>query len=152
MRDLETVSSSLQAAETGHLVLSTLHTTDATETINRVIDMFPVHQQQQARMALASTVRGIVSQRLVPRLGGGLVAIVEVLVMTVRIREFVVDPTATAQLPDAIADGAYYGMQTFDQHLLELYRGGVVSLESALDAATNPHDFRISVRGIGAVP
>jgi twitching motility protein PilT len=103
-------------------------------------------------MALASTVRGIVSQRLVPRLGGGLVAIVEVLVMTVRIREFVVDPTATAQLPDAIADGAYYGMQTFDQHLLELYRGGVVSLESALDAATNPHDFRISVRGIGAVP
>ena len=152
MRDLETVSSSLQAAETGHLVLSTLHTTDATETINRVIDMFPVHQQQQARMALASTVRGIVSQRLVPRVGGGLVAIVEVLVMTVRLREFVVDPTATGQLPDAIADGAYYGMQTFDQHLLELYRGGVVSLESALDAATNPHDFRISIRGIGAVP
>jgi twitching motility protein PilT len=152
MRDLETVGSALQAAETGHLVLSTLHTTDATETINRVIDMFPVHQQQQARTALASTVRGIVSQRLVPRLGGGLVAVVEVLVMTARIREFVLDSTATDQLPDAIADGGYYGMQTFDQHLRDLYRDGVVSLEAALDAATNPHDFRISIRGLGVAP
>jgi twitching motility protein PilT len=148
MRDLETVSSAIQAAETGHLVVSTLHTTDATETINRVIDMYPVHQQQQARTALASTVRGIVSQRLVPRLDGGLVAVVEVLVMTVRLREFVLDSGATDQLPDAIADGAYYGMQTFDQHLLDLYRNGVVSLEAALDAATNPHDFRIAIRGL----
>jgi twitching motility protein PilT len=133
-------------------VLSTLHTTDATETINRVIDMYPVHHQQQARAALESTVRGIVSQRLVPRRGGGLVAVVEVLIMTVRLREFVLDSDTTEQLPDAIADGAYYGMQTFDQHLLDLYRDGMVSLEAALDAATNPHDFRIAVRGLGAAP
>jgi twitching motility protein PilT len=149
MRDLETVSAALQAAETGHLVLSTLHTTDATETINRVIDLYPPHQQQQARVALASTLRGIVSQRLVPRIDGGLAAVIEVLVMTVRLREFVLDHERTKQLPEAIAGGAYYGMQTFDQHLLELYRTGVVSLEAALDAATSPHDFRISVRGLG---
>jgi twitching motility protein PilT len=148
MRDLETVSSALQAAETGHLVLSTLHTTDATETINRVVDLYPPYQQQQARVALASTLRGIVSQRLVPRVDGGLIAVIEVMVMTVRLREFILDHELTKQLPDAIAEGAYYGMQTFDQHLLELYRNGVVSLEAALDAATNAHDFRISVRGL----
>jgi twitching motility protein PilT len=152
MRDLETVSSALQAAETGHLVLSTLHTTDASETVNRVIDMFPVHQQRQARIALASSVRGIVSQRLVPRVGGGLIAVIEALVMTARLREFVLDPAATEQLPDAIADGAYYGMQTFDQHLLELYRSGAVSLGSALDAASSPHDFRVTIRSLGVVP
>jgi twitching motility protein PilT len=148
MRDLETVGAALQAAETGHLVLSTLHTTDAAETVNRVIDMYPPHQQQQARIALASTLRGIVSQRLVPRVEGGLVAVIEALVMTARVREFVQDPAKTEHLLDAIAEGAYYGMQTFDQHLLELYGNGVVSLEAALDAATNPHDFRVAVRGL----
>jgi twitching motility protein PilT len=152
MRDLETVSSALQAAETGHLVLSTLHTIDATETINRVIDLYPPHQQQQARVALASTLRGVVSQRLVPRVDGGLIAVVEVMVMTVRLREFILDHSRTKQLPDAIAEGSYYSMQTFDQHLLELYRKGVVSLEAALDAATSPHDFRISVRGLRVAP
>ena len=149
MRDLETIGSALQAAETGHLVMSTLHTTDATETVNRIIDMYPPHQQKQARLTLANTLRGVVSQRLVPAVDGGLVAAVEVLVMTARLREFVLDPTRTDQLPDAIAEGEYYGMQTFDQHLLALYRDGVVSMDAALDAATSPHDFRVAARGLG---
>ena len=148
MRDLETVSAALQAAETGHLVLSTLHTTDATETINRVIDQYPPHQQDQARISLANSLRGIVSQRLVPRVNGGLIAVVEVLVMTLRLREFVLDADKTDQIADAIAEGEYYGMQTFDQHLIELYRSGVVSLDAALDAATNAHDFRIAARNV----
>jgi twitching motility protein PilT len=151
MRDLETVSSALQAAETGHLVMSTLHTTDATETVNRIIDMYPPHQQKQARISLANTLRGVVSQRLVPTTNGGLVAAIEVLVMTIRLREFVLDSDRTDLIPDAIAEGEYYGMQTFDQHLLQLYSDGVVSMDAALDAASSPHDFRIAVRSLGAV-
>jgi len=151
MRDLETVSSALQAAETGHLVMSTLHTTDATETVNRIIDMYPPHQQKQARISLANTLRGVVSQRLVPTTNGGLVAAIEVLVMTARLREFVLDSDRTDLIPDAIAEGEYYGMQTFDQHLLQLYSDGVVSMDAALDAASSPHDFRIAVRSLGAV-
>ncbi|MBW3603321.1 MAG: PilT/PilU family type 4a pilus ATPase [Actinobacteria bacterium] len=148
MRDTETVAAALQAAETGHLVLSTLHTTDATQTVNRVIDLFPPHQQEQTRIALAESLKGVVSQRLVPRVSGGLVAVVEVLVMSLRMREFVLDSDKTDQLPDAIAEGEYYGMQTFDQHLLELYGQGVISMDAALDAATSPHDFRIAARGV----
>ncbi len=148
MRDVETVGAALQASETGHFVLSTLHTTDATQTVNRVIDLFPPHQQEQVRITLADALKGVVSQRLVPRIGGGLVAVVEVLVMSLRMREFILDPEKTDQMPDAIADGEYYGMQTFDQHLLELYRRGVVSMEAAMDAATSPHDFRIATRGV----
>ena len=148
MRDTETVAAALQAAETGHLVMSTLHTTDATQTVSRVIDLFPPHQQEQTRIALAETLKGVVSQRLVPRIDGGLVAVVEVLVMTLRMRDFVLDADKTDQLPDAIAEGEYYGMQTFDQHLLHLYRDGVISMEAALDAASSPHDFRIMARGV----
>jgi twitching motility protein PilT len=149
MRDLETVGAALQAAETGHLVISTLHTTDATETINRIVDMFPAHQQNQARLSLANSLKGIVCQRLLPRAGGGRVAAVECLVMTSRLHEFLVDPGKTGQIEDAIGEGAYYGMQTFDQHLLELYRAGEITMRDAMDAATNPHDFRISVRAAG---
>jgi twitching motility protein PilT len=150
MRDLETVTAALQAAETGHLVISTLHTTDAKETINRVIDMFPKEQQNQARLSLANSLKGIVCQRLVPRATGeGRVAVVEVLVMTTRIYEFIVDPQQTNMVEDAIADGEYYGMQTFDQHLLRLYRDGDISLRDALTAATNPHDFRVALRAAG---
>ncbi len=148
MRDTETVSAALQAAETGHLVLSTLHTTDAAQTVNRVIDLFPPHQQEQTRIALAESLKGVVSQRLVPRIEGGLVAAVEVLVMSLRMREFVLDSDKTDQLPDAIADGEYYGMQTFDQHLLTLLSQGEIAMEAALDAATSPHDFRIAARGV----
>ncbi|MDP8977879.1 MAG: PilT/PilU family type 4a pilus ATPase [Actinomycetota bacterium] len=149
MRDLETVGAALQAAETGHFVMSTLHTTDATETINRVVDMFPPHQQAQARLSLANSLRGIVSQRLLGSADGGRVAAIEVLVMTSRLREFLLDPAKTNEIEDAIAGGAYYGMQTFDQHLLALIGEGRVTLRDALDAATSPHDLRIAVRTAG---
>jgi twitching motility protein PilT len=150
MRDLETVTAALQAAETGHLVISTLHTTDARETINRIVDMYPKEQQNQARLSLANSLKGIVCQRLVPRAtGSGRIAVVEVMVMTTRIHEFVLDPAQLSQIETAIAEGGYYGMQTFDQHLLELYGDGEVSLRDALAAATNPSDFRVSLRGAG---
>jgi len=152
MRDIETVTAALQAAETGHLVISTLHTTDARETINRVVDMYPKEQQNQARLSLANSMKGIVCQRLVPRATGqGRVAVVEVLVMTTRIYEFVMDPAQLPMIEEAIAEGGYYGMQTFDQHLLQLYVDGEVSLRDALAAATNPHDFRVALRGAGLV-
>jgi twitching motility protein PilT len=150
MRDLETVEAALQAAETGHLVISTLHTTDARETINRVVDMYPREGQHQARLSLANSLKGIVCQRLAPRATGhGRIAVVEVLVMTTRTFEFMVDADQLPMITDAIAEGGYYGMQTFDQHLLELYRDGEVSLRDALATATNPHDFRVSLRGEG---
>lgn len=150
MRDLETVTAALQAAETGHFVISTLHTTDATETVNRIVDMFPKEQQNQARLSLANSLKGIVCQRLAPRATGeGRVAVVECMVMTSRIQDFVLDPAELHQLEDAIKEGEYYGMQTFDQHLLKLYADGVVSLKDALNTATNQHDFRVSLRAAG---
>ncbi len=149
MRDVETVNAALQAAETGHFVLSTLHTTNATDTVHRIIDLFPPHQQHQARLSLAAALKGIVSQRLLPRLDGGRIAALETLVMTARIHEFVSDPEKTEMLEDAIAEGAYYGMQTFDQHLLALYRDGVIGLKAALSAATSSHDLRVAIRAAG---
>ncbi len=150
MRDIETVTAALQAAETGHMVISTLHTTDARETVNRIVDMFPKEQQNQARLSLANSLKGIVCQRLVPRAAGdGRIAVVEVLVMTSRIQEFILDPAQLGQVEDAVAEGSYYGMQTFDQHLLGLYGDGEVTLRDALAAATNPHDFRVSLRAAG---
>ena len=125
MRDEETVHTALSAAETGHLVLSTLHTVDASETINRIIDFFPPHQQQQARAMIAGTLKGIVSQRLVRTAdGNGRVACCEILVMTGRVHDMILDPKLTGQLPEVIAEGAYYGMQTFDQHLLHHLHAG----------------------------
>ena len=150
MRDLETVTAALQAAETGHFVISTLHTTDAAETVHRIIDMYPKEQQHQARLSLASALKGIVCQRLVPRATGeGRVAVIEAMAMTSRIQEFITDPALTEQVTDAIAEGSYYGMQTFDQHLLQLFQAGEVSLKDALSAATNPHDFKVSLRAAG---
>ncbi len=149
MRDTETVSAALQAAETGHLVISTLHTTNATETVNRIVDLFPPFQQHQARLSLANSLKGIVCQRLVPRAGGGRIAAIECLVMTTRIQEFILDPSKTGLIAEAVAEGAYYGMQTFDQHLLALYAEGRVTLRDTLAAATNPHDLRIAVRAAG---
>ncbi len=149
MRDLETVGAALQAAETGHFVISTLHTTSAAETINRVIDMFPPYQQHQARLSLANTLKGIVSQRLLARAGGGRVAAIETMVMTSRLHEFITDPEKTNMLEDAIADGVYYGMQTFDQHLLRLYREGEIDLRAALASATNSQDLRVAIRAAG---
>jgi len=150
MRDEETVQTALSAAETGHLVLSTLHTVDAPETINRILDFFPPHQQQQARAMVAGTLKGIVSQRLVPTPdGNGRVAVCEVLVMTGRVRDMIMDPTQTGALTEVIADGEYYGMQTFDQALLGHYQAGRISMEDAMRVASKPHDFKLLVAAEG---
>ncbi len=150
MRDEETAKAALQAAETGHLVISTLHTADTTETINRIVELFPPYQQRQVRLALAGTLRCVVSQRLLPRNDGrGRVAAIEVLVATGRVFDFIVNPEHTHLLPEVVADGEFYGMQTFDQALLALYRDGLVTLDAATMAASNPHDFRISVQQAG---
>ena len=151
MRDLETTSAALQAATTGHLVISTLHTTSAKDTVNRIIDLFPPYQQGQIRLSLAGSLRGIVCQRLVPSVDGGRVAALEVMVVTTRVQELLLDPTQTGDIVDAIAEGDYYGMQTFDQHLLELYQDGQVALPDAMENATSPHDFRVAVRAAGVV-
>jgi twitching motility protein PilT len=150
MRDEETVRTALSAAETGHLVLSTVHTLDATESVNRIIDFFQPHEQDQARAMLAGTLRGVVSQRLVPTIDGqGRVAVCEILRMTGRARDMIMDPEQTGRLPEVIAEGAYYGMQTFDQALLGFYQAGRISLEEALRAASSPHDFKLLVAADG---
>jgi len=150
MRDEETVHTALSAAETGHLVLSTLHTLDAPETVNRIIDFFPPHQQQQVRAMLAGTLKGIVSQRLVPTPDGrGRVAAVEILRMTGRVRDMIMDPEQTGRLREVIAEGEYYGMQTFDQALLGHYQSGRISMQDALRVATSPHDFKLLVASEG---
>jgi twitching motility protein PilT len=153
MRDAETVSTALTAAEIGNLVLSTLHTIDATETINRIIDFYPPYQQRQARIMLGATLRGIVSMRLIPAVGGGLVPAVEALVMNGTIREYILDPEQTYKIRDAMNEGEYYGMQTFDQSLIKLLQAGKITVEAGLATSANSHDFRIKLRQIGvAVP
>ncbi len=152
MRDTETVRAALQAAETGHLVLSTLHTVDATETVNRVVDFFPPHQQVQIRLTLAGAVKGIICQRLVPTIRGGLLPCHEILVNTGRVAERIADPDKTAEIHEVIAEGGYYGMQTFDQSLLKLVQEGGVSLDAALAASTNPHDFQLLLQQAGMSP
>jgi twitching motility protein PilT len=149
MRDTETVRAALQAAETGHLVLSTLHTIDATETVNRVIDFFPPHQQQQIRYMLAGTLRGIVSQRLIPTVDGSRAPALEILVNTGRVAERIVDPEKTNEIHEVIAEGGYYGMLTFDQGLLTLVQDGRVTVENAMRAVTNQHDFSLALQQSG---
>jgi twitching motility protein PilT len=150
MRDEETVRTALSAAETGHLVLSTLHTLDATETINRIIDFFPPHLQQQARVMLASTLKGAISQRLVPRIDReGRVAVSEVMVVTGRIQDLIMNPAETGRISEVIAEGDFYGMQTFDQALLGYTMEGVISEEVALETATSPHDFKLMLSAQG---
>ncbi|HEV2723868.1 MAG TPA: PilT/PilU family type 4a pilus ATPase, partial [Thermoleophilaceae bacterium] len=150
MRDEETVRTALSAAETGHLVLSTVHTIDAAETVNRIIDFFPPTEQRQARAMLAGTLKGVVSQRLVPTPDGrGRVATCEVLRMTGRVRDMIMNPDDTGKLPEVISEGAYYGMQTFDQALLSHVQAGLVSMDDALRAATHPHDFKLLVASDG---
>jgi twitching motility protein PilT len=150
MRDPETMAVALHAAETGHLVFSTLHTLNAAETVNRIIGTFPPHQEQQIRDQLAAVIAGIVSQRLVVRAGGkGRVPAVEVMVATGMIRDCIREAKRTPEIPSAIAAGqVQYGMQTFDQCLLQLYRDNVVAYETAREAATNADDFDLKVRGI----
>jgi twitching motility protein PilT len=152
MRDSETVRAALQAAETGHLVLSTLHTQDATETVNRVIDFFPPHQQKQIRLTLAGTLRGIICQRLVPTVDGGRVPALEVLVNTGRVAERIVDEEKTSEIKDVVAEGGYYGMVTFDQWLLKLIQEGTVSVEDAMQAVSSKHDFELALQQAGMSP
>ena len=150
IRDLATMETALAAAETGQLVLSTMHTLDATETINRAIGFFPLHQQQVVRLMLAGTLKGIISQRLVPRCDiKGRVAAAEVLVVTHRAKDFIVDPEETGRLQEVIRDGEYYGMQTFDQSLFDHVTHGRVSVEEAFKAASSPHDFKLMLE-VGA--
>ena len=150
MRDLETIETALLAAETGHLVMSTLHTLDATETINRIITVFPPHQQKQIRLQLATVLKAVVSQRLVPRADGqGRCPAVEVLISTPFIRDCIVDKEKTHLIQSAIAAGtSQYGMQTFDQSLLGLLRNEFITLEEALRWATNVDEFRLKIQGI----
>jgi twitching motility protein PilT len=150
MRDFETVETALLAAETGHLVFSTLHTLDATETINRIIAVFPPHQQKQIRLQLASVLRAVISQRLVPRADGqGRAPAVEVLVTTPFIRDCIVDKEKTHLIQTAIAAGtSQYGMQTFDQSLLGLLRTNLITYDEALRWATNVDEFKLKVQGI----
>jgi twitching motility protein PilT len=150
MRDEETVRTALSAAETGHLVLSTVHTLDATETINRIIDFFPPHLQQQARVMLSSTLRGAIAQRLVPDVtGDGRVAAAEVLVVTGRVQDLILNPDETSKITEVIGEGEYYGMRTFDQSLLGYVMEGKISEQVALDYASSPHDFKLMLAAGG---
>jgi twitching motility protein PilT len=150
MRDFETIETALTAAETGHLVMSTLHTLNATETITRIISVFPPYHQKQVRLQLAGVLKGVISQRLVPRADGmGRVPAVEVLVSTARVRECIIEKDKTNEINDAIAKGVTaYGMQSFDQSLMFLLKAGLITYEEALKHCTNPDDFALRVKGI----
>ncbi len=152
MRDYETIETAMTAAETGHLVMSTLHTMDAPETINRIISVFPPYHQRQVRIQMASIIKGIVSQRLVPRSDGkGRVPAVEVLLGTARVKECIDDKDKTKQIRDAIAQGyVSYGMQTFDQSLMKLFTSKLITYEEALRQSSNPDDFALKVSGISS--
>ena len=152
MRDLETIETALNAAETGHLVMSTLHTLDAAETINRIISVFPPFHQRQVRMQLSGVIKGVVSQRLVPRIDGkGRVPAVEVMLGTARVRDCIDDKDKTKQIPEAIAQGfVSYGMQSFDQSLMQLFTKKFISYDEAMRQSSNPDDFALKVSGISS--
>ncbi|MEE9291974.1 MAG: ATPase, T2SS/T4P/T4SS family, partial [Acidobacteriota bacterium] len=150
MRDYETIETALTAAETGHLVLSTLHTLDATETVTRIISVFPPHQQKQIRLQLASVLQAVVSMRLLPRAdGNGRVPAIEILRTTNYIRDCIENKDKTKMIHDAIASGtSQYGMQTFDQSIYTLYKKDLITMEEALRRATNPDEFKLRLQGI----
>lgn len=149
IRDTESAQIALSAAETGHLVLSTLHTVDATETINRMIDLFPSHERDQVRVMTAGTLKGIIGQRLIPSKDGGRVPAVEVMVTTGRIRDFILDPEKTGQIQEAVSEGEFYGMQTYDQALLKLIEADRIEYAEALKASSQPQNFRLMVQALG---
>ncbi len=153
LRDPDTVHSALSAAETGHAVFASMHTTDARETVQRLIDFFPPHEQARVRVALSTTLEGVVCQRLVPRADGrGRVCVTEVAVRDARLADAIADPEKTATIPDILATGEYSGMHTFDQHLLELVTSGGVDVRDAMAAASSPHDFSVALRRTGWRP
>ncbi|HEU5064157.1 MAG TPA: PilT/PilU family type 4a pilus ATPase [Solirubrobacterales bacterium] len=150
MRDEETVRTALSAAETGHLVLSTVHTLDATETINRIVDFFEPHQQHQARVMLAATLKGAIAQRLVPDVtGDGRVPASEILVVTGRVQDLIMNPEETGKITEVIAEGEYYGMRTFDQSLLQYVMEGKIAEDMAMEYASSPHDFKLMLAAGG---
>jgi len=152
MRDPETVYTALTAAETGHLVFSTLHTTTATETVNRIVDFFPPHQQGQIRVSLSACLKGTICQRLIPRRdGSGRVPGLEVMVVNGRIQQAILDPVLTSDIDLIMAEGEYYGMQTFDQALVKLLESQVIDLREAMTAATNPHDLKVALERRGLI-
>ena len=152
LRDTETVHAALTAAETGHLVLASMHTNDARETVHRLIEFFPAQEQQRVRAVLAGSLEGVVCQRLVPRADGvGRVCVLEIAVRDARFAEAVADPDKTHGVPDILAAGTYSGMQTFDQHLLELVMSGVIDEGTAHTTASNPHDLTVALRRAGWV-
>jgi twitching motility protein PilT len=148
MRDLETTSTAITAAQTGHLVLSTLHTTDAFQTINRIIDLYPPHQQDQVRMQLADVLKGVICQRLISHARGtGRVPACEILVVTALVKKAIAENKMT-DVQEAIRQGQYYGMQTFQQALVSLISSGEISLETALEASSNPEEVMMAIRGV----
>jgi twitching motility protein PilT len=149
IRDTETVQAALQAAETGHFVIATMHTTDVVETVNRMVDFFPAHQHKQVRVALAGSLVGVMTQRLLPRIGGGRAAAVEVLVTNGRVQDCIVNPEKTSEIHDIVQESGFYGMQTFDQALIKLFQEGSVTLEDAKSAANSPHDFQLALKQAG---
>jgi twitching motility protein PilT len=150
MRDTETVSAALTAAETGHLVFSTLHTINATESINRIVDFFPPHQQTQVRLSLAGSLKGIICQRLIPTADGkNRVPVLEILVVNGRIQQAIIDPLLTGEIEGIVSDGEYYGMKTFDQSLVTLISEGAIDLAEAMNTATNPHDLKVMLERKG---
>ncbi|MEZ5114869.1 MAG: PilT/PilU family type 4a pilus ATPase [Candidatus Nanopelagicales bacterium] len=152
MRDVETVKAAIAAAETGHFVMSTLHTADAQETVSRVIDFFPLHEQKQVRLSLAGALKAVLCQRLVPRADGlGRCVAMEVLVNTGRVSDAIIDPEKTSTITSLIEEGGFYGMQTFDQHLTALFRDGIITLDEALAASSAPHDLMVELRRLGLV-
>jgi twitching motility protein PilT len=150
IRDAETMKTALTAADTGHMVFSTLHTIDASQTIQRIISFFPPYQHEEIRYLLSNTLKAIISQRLIPSVGGNSrIPAVEVMINTSTIQEFIRDPKKTHLISDAIAEGfVSYGMQSFDQSLMGLFKKGSISLEEALRASSNPHEFSLRVKGI----
>jgi twitching motility protein PilT len=149
IRDSDSMTAAVQAAETGHLVISTLHTIDATETVNRVIDLFPPSMQNEGRVSFAGALRAIISQRLVPTAdGSGRIPACEVLINTGRVYERIIEPSETFSINDVIGDGQFYGMQTFDQALVQLVKDERITEEEGRLASTNPHDFQLHLRGV----
>jgi len=149
IRDKDTMDVALKAADTGHLVLSTLHTLNASETINRIISFYPPHQQQHIRVLLSATLIGVISLRLLAKSDGkGRVPAVEIMIVTPTIREYVLDPVKTLLIPTAIEEGSQYSMQSFDQSIMKLYGDGVISYEDAMANVTNPDEFNLKLRGI----
>ena len=152
MRDLETVSAALTRRRPATSCFSTLHTINATETINRIVDFFPPHQQGQTRVSLAGSLKGIICQRLIPTADGkGRVPVLELMVINGRIQQAILDPLLTSDIEGIIADGEYYGMKTFDQSLADLLGAGTIDLQEAMGAATNPHDLKVMLERRGVI-